>query len=138
MNYKTLVAASLMSIALTSAATSAAFAQCTDCAMYPDRDYLNKGVPTPASKMMAEPGAAAAASTANLENGAYNARAGARVAGESVRGTQRRHYRDARASIAGGTAPADTPSHRVYMKNLRDSGYSPSGDFNGAGTMKVN
>ena len=47
MNYKTLVAASLMSIALTSAATSAAFAQCTDCAMYPDRDYLNKGVANP-------------------------------------------------------------------------------------------
>jgi hypothetical protein len=124
MNYKTLVAASLFSIAL----TSAAFAQCTECALYPDRDVLNKGAPTPASKMMEQPGGVAA----------YDARAGARVAGESVRGTQRRHYRDAHASTAGGAAPADTPSRRVYMKNLHDSGYSPSGDFNGAGTMKVN
>jgi hypothetical protein len=120
MNYKTLVAASLMSIAL----TSAAFAQCTDCAMYPDRDYLNKGAPTPASKMMAEPGSAG---TASFDN----ARAGARVAG-------RRHFHDANASIAGGPAPAVTPSRRVYIKNLHDSGYSPAGDFNAAGNMKVN
>ena len=130
MNYKTLVAASLMSIALTSAATSAAFAQCTDCAMYPDREYLNKGVPTPASKMMAEPGGAAAASTANFDNGAYSGRAGARVAG-----AQRRHPHDAHASMA---APADTPSHRVYVKNLHDSGYNPASDVDGAGNMKVN
>jgi hypothetical protein len=128
MNYKILVAASLISIAL----PSAAFAQCTDCAMYPDRDVLNKGAPTPASKMMAEPGGAAGASTANSANSAYNARAGARVAG-----TQRRHYHDANASIAEGFAPADSPSHRVYMKNLHDSGYNPAGDFNGAGNMKV-
>jgi hypothetical protein len=120
MNYKTLAAASLFSIAL----TSAAFAQCTECALYPDRDVLNKGAPTPASKMMEQPGGAAA----------YNAPAGARVADESVGGTQRRHYRDAHASIAEGVAP----SQRVYMKNLHDSGYSPSGDFNGAGNMKVN
>ena len=133
MNYKTFVAASLMSIALTSAATSAAFAQCTDCAMYPDRDYLNKGVPTPASKMMAEPGGAAAANTANLENGAYNARAGARVAG-----TQRRHPHDANASMAGGFAPAGAPSQRVYLKNLHDSGYNPASDVDGSGNMKVN
>jgi hypothetical protein len=46
-NYKTLVAASLMSIAL----TSAAYAQCVECAVYPDRDFLNGGAPTPASKM---------------------------------------------------------------------------------------
>jgi len=120
MNYKTLAAASLMSIAL----TSAAFAQCGECALYPDRDVLNKGAPTPASKMMAE-----GASTANSEN---NARAEARVAG-----TRHRHYRDANASIAGGSAPANTGAHRVYMKNLRDSGYNPAGDFNAAGNMKV-
>ena len=129
MNYKILVAASLISIAL----PSAAFAQCTECAMYPDRDVLNKGAPTPASKMMAEPGGAAGASTANSANSAYNARAGARVAG-----TQHRHYRDAHASIAGGSAPAGSPAHRVYMENLRDSGYSPGGDFDGAGNVKVN
>jgi hypothetical protein len=109
-----------MSIAL----TSAAIAQCTDCALYPDRDVLNKGAPTPASKMMAQPGGAAGASTARAE---------ARVAG-----TQHRHYRDANASIAEGSAPADTPAHRVYTKNLRDSGYNPAGDFNAGGNMKVN
>ena len=59
MNYKTLVAASLMSIAL----TSAAFAQCVDCALHPDRDVLNSGAQTPASKMV-QPGGAAGASTA--------------------------------------------------------------------------
>ena len=127
MNYKTLIAASLMSITL----TSAAFAQCTDCAMYPDRDYLNKGVPTPASTMMVEPGGAAAASTANFDNGAYNGRAGARVAG-----AQRRHPHDAHASMAA--APADSPSHRVYVKNLHDSGYNPARDVDGAGNIKVN
>jgi len=47
MNYKTLVAASVMSVVL----TSAAFAQCVDCALYPDRDSLNNGAPTPASKL---------------------------------------------------------------------------------------
>ena len=129
MNYKTFVAASLMSIAL----TSAAFAQCTDCALYPDRDYLNKGVPTPASKMMMErPGGVASASTTISENGASNARAEARVAG-----TRHRHYRDANASIANGSAPARTGAHQVYIKNLRDSGYNPAGDFNAAGNMKV-
>lgn len=124
MNYKTLIAASLMSITL----TSAAFAQCTDCAMYPDRDYLNKGVATPASKMMAEPGGAAAVGTAGFENGAYNGRA-------KVAGAQRRHPHDAHASMA---APADTPSHRVYVKNLHDSGYNPARDVDGAGNIKVN
>ena len=137
MNYKTLVAASLMSIAL----TSAAFAQCLDCAQYPDRDFLNKGAPTPASKMM-QPGGAAGASTANSEHSVYNARAGTRVADESARtnvgGTQLRRYRDTNASIAEGPAPADTPANGVYMKNLRDSGYNRAGDFDAAGNMKVN
>jgi hypothetical protein len=123
MNYKTLVAASLMSIAL----TSAAFAQCATCAINPDRDvYSNEQ--TPASKM-ARPGGATAASTA--ESNAYNARADARK-------TSRRGYRDANASIAEGISPAGNPAHEVYIKNLRDSGYSPSSDFDAAGNMKVN
>jgi hypothetical protein len=76
MNYKTLVAASLMSIALTSAAS----AQCADCATYPDRDILNNGAQTPAAKMgLMKPGGAAGspstANTANSANGANNARA---------------------------------------------------------------
>ena len=77
-NYKTLVAASLMSIAL----TSAAFAQCANCAQYPDRDVLNNGAATPASKMglstngpMRSSGAAGRANTANSENSVNNARA---------------------------------------------------------------
>ena len=121
MNYKALVAASLMSIAL----TSAAFAQCGECAMYPDRDYLNKGAPTLASKMMA-----AGASTASSGNNASNARAGARAAGT-------RNYRDANASIAPGFAPANSGVRQVYLKNLSDSGYNPAGDFNAVGNMKV-
>jgi hypothetical protein len=56
MNYKTLAAASLASIVW----TSYAFAQCPDCALYPNRDPLNKGVKTPAGKMGVElPGGAA-------------------------------------------------------------------------------
>jgi hypothetical protein len=75
MNYKTLVAASLMSIALTSAAS----AQCADCATYPDRDILNNGAQTPAAKMgLMRPGGAAGspstANTANSANGANNPR----------------------------------------------------------------
>jgi hypothetical protein len=74
-NYKTLAAASLMSMAL----TSAAFAQCTECAIYPERDPLNKGAQTPAAKMgLVQPGGAAAPqdainkymSTANNPNNA--------------------------------------------------------------------
>ena len=125
MNYKTLVAASLMSIAL----TSAAFAQCASCALNPDRDVLSNE-PTPASKMM-RPGGATAASTANSENNPYNARA-------DVRETPRRRYRDANASMAEGFSPAGTPAHEVHIKNLRDSGYSPASDFDAAGNMKVN
>ena len=126
MSYKTFVAASLMSIALTSAAS----AQCIECAIYPDRDYLNKGAPTLASKMMARD--AAGASTANFENNASNARAEARGAG-----TRHRHYRDANASIAKGSAPANTGVQQVYIKNLSDSGYNPAGDYNAAGNMRV-
>jgi hypothetical protein len=104
-NYKTLVAASLMSIAL----TSAAFAQCSDCALFPDRDVLNGGAPTPASKM----GSGSAA------------------------GTQHRHYRDANASIGKRSAPADTPAHEMYLQNLRDAGYNAAKDFDGAGNMNT-
>jgi hypothetical protein len=74
MNYKTLVAASLMSIAL----TSAAFAQCTDCALYPDRDPLNNGAETPASKMGLTTSGAPRANTAHSATGVNNARAEAR------------------------------------------------------------
>ena len=125
MNYKTLVAASLMSIAL----TSAAFAQCATCAQYPDRDVLTNE-PNPASKMM-RPGGAAGASAANSEDSAYNARA-------DMRKTPHRRYHDANASIAEGSAPAETGTHGVYITNLRDSGYSPAADFDAAGNLKVN
>jgi hypothetical protein len=85
-NYKTLVAASLMLIAL----PSAAFAQCVECALYPDRDLLNNGAPTPAAKMglnsygpmpsgkkglMRPGGAAGHANIANSANSVNNARA---------------------------------------------------------------
>ena len=121
MNYKTLVAASLMSIAL----TSAAFAQCATCAMYPDRDVLSSQ-PTPASRMM-HPGGASAA---NSEDSTYNARA-------DMRKTPHHRYGDTNASIAEGSA-AETGDHGVYIKNLRDSGYSPAADFDAAGNLKVN
>jgi hypothetical protein len=124
MNYKTLVAASLMSIALTSAAS----AQCLDCAQYPDRDVLNHGAPTPASKM----GSTAGTNTANSENSADNARVNAK-------GMRHRNYRDASASIAEGSAPpAGAAAHEVYIKSLHDSGYNPASDFDAAGNMKVN
>jgi hypothetical protein len=75
-NYKTLVAASLMSIAL----TSYAFAQCTECAIYPDRDNLNGGAQTPAGKMgLVRPGGAAGVvvdpNVVNNANSPNNARA---------------------------------------------------------------
>ena len=61
-NYKTLVAAALTSILL----SSSAFAQCAECALYPNRDPLNGGVETPAAKMgLMRPGGAASANTAN-------------------------------------------------------------------------
>jgi hypothetical protein len=65
---KTLVAASLMSMVL----TTGAFAQCADCAMYPDRDHLNGGVPTPAAKLGTRPGGTApAANNARAEVGGH-------------------------------------------------------------------
>jgi len=47
MGTKTLAAAALGLAMLTSQAS----AQCVDCAIYPNRDYLNGGVETPAAKM---------------------------------------------------------------------------------------
>ena len=64
MDYKTLVAASLMSLTL----SSHAFAQCVDCAMYPNRDHLNGGE-TPASKMgLDQPRGATPSNAANNAN----------------------------------------------------------------------
>lgn len=63
MNHKMLVAASLISIVLTSAAS----AQCVSCAIYPDRDLLNNEALTPAAK-------AAQAGSANTENAQQRAR----------------------------------------------------------------
>src|SRR6185503_14775146 len=76
MNYKMLVAASLMSITLSSHAS----AQCVACAMYPDRDNLNNNAQTPAGKSgLMQPGGAASstnnASDARTETGVNNARA---------------------------------------------------------------
>jgi hypothetical protein len=89
MNYKALVAASLMSIAL----PSYAFAQCADCALYPDRDPLTKEQ-TPAGKMglvqpggaAAPPNAAASANTANTANNPNNARAEMRAPSQRTGG----------------------------------------------------
>ena len=71
MGYKTLVAASLTSIFL----ASPAFAQCADCAIYPDRDHINGGVQTPAAK-----GSGGAANNAGAAppNTVNNANAGIR------------------------------------------------------------
>lgn len=85
-NYKTLVAASLMSMAMAMGLTSSAFAQCVDCAMYPDKDPLNK-VQTPAGKMgLTQPGGAAAAPN-TVANNPDNARAEMRNSERSARGT---------------------------------------------------
>jgi hypothetical protein len=67
-NYKTLVAAALISISL----SSSAFAQCVQCAMYPNRDTYT-GEETPAGKMgLVRPGGAAFANTSgNTANNAY-------------------------------------------------------------------
>jgi hypothetical protein len=65
--YKTLVAVALTSISL----SAPAFAQCADCALYPNRDPLT-GVETPAGKMgLVRPGGATSSNTANNPNNAY-------------------------------------------------------------------
>jgi hypothetical protein len=66
-NYKTLVAAALISISL----SSSAFAQCVQCALYPNRDTYT-GEETPAGKMgLMRPGGAAANTSANTTDNAY-------------------------------------------------------------------
>jgi hypothetical protein len=58
---------------------------------------------------------------------------------DSARHTKRAHYQDANASVPVDAAPADTMSpHDSYMKNLRDSGYNPSGDRDAAGNVGSN
>jgi hypothetical protein len=52
---------------------------------------------------------------------------------------KRVHYRDAQASIAEGSAPADTlGAHELYIMNLRDSGYNPASDHDAAGNIRTN
>jgi hypothetical protein len=64
---------------------------------------------------------------------------GAASANDSVKHTNRAHYEDANASAPVDAAPADTMSaHESYMKNLRDSGYNPSGDRDAAGNIRAN
>jgi hypothetical protein len=57
-----------------------------------------------------------------------------------VKGAKHHHYREANASVAPvaeGAAPADTLSaHDARVRNLRDSGYNPSGDRDGAGNIR--
>jgi hypothetical protein len=77
MIFKTLVAAALTSMVL----TTGAFAQCADCALYPDRDHLNGGVPTPAAKL----GLTRQGGTAPAANNSGNARA--EVRGHHLQGS---------------------------------------------------
>jgi len=64
---------------------------------------------------------------------------GAASANDSVKHTKKAHYEDANASVPVDAAPADTMSaHDSYMKNLRDSGYNPAGDRDGAGNIRAN
>jgi hypothetical protein len=70
-----LAAASLTSIALTYGAS----AQCVECAMYPDRDALNGGAPTAASKMGLSVYGAAPRATAAAPDTVKNAHAEMRV-----------------------------------------------------------
>jgi hypothetical protein len=67
--------------------------------------------------------------------------AGTAMAQESVptgvKGAKHHHYREANASVAEDTAPADTlNAHDAHLRNLRDSGYNPSGDRDGAGNIR--
>lgn len=104
-NYKTLVAASLMSMSLTSYAS----AQCVDCAIYPDRDALNKNEQTPAGSMgLTRPGGAAgspnaanpSATNPSSTNNANNARA---------------EYRDRSARRSGRGSSSDSARAKRYL-----------------------
>jgi len=69
---------------------------------------------------------------------------GAAMADESVpktnvKGARHHHYSEANASVAEGSASADTLSpHDAHIKNLQDSGYNPASDRDGAGNIKSN
>jgi hypothetical protein len=55
----------------------------------------------------------------------------------SVKGAKHHHYREANASVVEGAAPADTlNAHDARVRNLRDSGYNPAGDRDGAGNIR--
>ena len=88
MIYKTLLAACLTSIALTSYAS----AQCADCAIYPNRDHLNGGVETPAGRLEREAPNGAASNNSATPNNANNASA-------EIRG------HDLRSGIGSGSKP---------------------------------
>jgi hypothetical protein len=52
-------------------------------------------------------------------------------------GQHHHHHRDANASVAEGSSPADTLSaHDAHIKNLHDSGYNPAGDRDAAGNIR--
>jgi hypothetical protein len=67
---------------------------------------------------------------------------GAASANDSIKHTKKARFQDAIASVPADTAsaaPADIMSaHDAYMKNLRDSGYNPSGDRDASGNVKAN
>jgi hypothetical protein len=55
----------------------------------------------------------------------------------SVKGAKHHHYREANASVAEGSIPADTLSaHDAYVRNLHDSGYNPAGDRDASGNVR--
>ena len=58
--------------------------------------------------------------------------------GTNAKGAHHNHFRDANASVAEGVAPIDTLStHDLHIKNLHDSGYNPTNDFNAAGNVNT-
>jgi hypothetical protein len=58
--------------------------------------------------------------------------------GTNAKGAHHHHYRDANASVADDSVPADTLSaHDLHVKNLHDSGYNAASDVNAAGNIKT-
>ncbi len=52
---------------------------------------------------------------------------------------QHHHHHHAAAPATEGTASADSMSpHDAHLKNLHDSGYNPSKDFDAAGNVRAN
>ncbi|HVV42383.1 MAG TPA: hypothetical protein VHC94_15110 [Nitrobacter sp.] len=84
--YKLLAAVSLGLMMLTSQAS----AQCTDCAMYPNRDHLNGGAETPAGRLGLEH-SGGAASTYNGANAQMEPQVRS-VQPSHKRSTGRHHY----------------------------------------------